>query len=224
PVDAIVARPIGDQQRALVEQLHEARRIALGRTVDARPVGSREHEKRRRRDKRAADFGDVVGFLGGDVRQRRGINLREIVQGSNSVSIAAVFGIHFSSPFERDGRQQSSDCSIFIGKPILVNLGICSVESAKSQEITRSLRHLYATRGLLSRSIRDALHGSRNATKLAKNLWLARADVFSSHGTELGRPSSKVFLVYSLAHVWAFGLVNYAAERNRRLRKPLKHY
>ena len=62
PVDAVVARPVGDQQCAVVEELNEARRIALGRTVDAGPIRAGEHQERRCRDEGAPDLGNVVGF------------------------------------------------------------------------------------------------------------------------------------------------------------------
>jgi hypothetical protein len=39
-------------------------------------------------------LGDVVGFLGGDVGQWSGINLREIVQRSDGVGILPVSRIH----------------------------------------------------------------------------------------------------------------------------------
>ncbi len=66
----------------------------LGRTVDAGTVRGRDHQERRCPDEGASDLGDVVGFLGGDVGQRLGINLREIVQLTNGVGIVPVYRTH----------------------------------------------------------------------------------------------------------------------------------
>src|SRR5712691_994782 len=53
-VDPVIAEPVGDQQRLVVEHLDKARRVALGRGVDAaRRVGRGDHQKRRQRDERA---------------------------------------------------------------------------------------------------------------------------------------------------------------------------
>jgi hypothetical protein len=83
-VDAVVAGPIGNRQRAFVQDAHEARRVALGRGVRAARPHRRQHDERRGLDEGAVILVQVVdlfadgalgrlavdGFGLGDSRQR----------------------------------------------------------------------------------------------------------------------------------------------------------
>src|SRR5262249_54576673 len=63
-VDAVIAAPVGNQQRLLVLNAHESGRIAARGTIKA--VGPRrgQREERRRLDEGAIMWGDAVGLLG----------------------------------------------------------------------------------------------------------------------------------------------------------------
>ena len=64
-IDAVVAAPIGNQQRLLVVDAHEARRIAARRAIKAVRARGGEGEERRRLDEGLVLGGDTVGLLGG---------------------------------------------------------------------------------------------------------------------------------------------------------------
>ncbi len=52
-VDAVVAGPVGQRQRALVENAHEAGRVALGRTVEPFGAAGRDRDEGRGLDQLA---------------------------------------------------------------------------------------------------------------------------------------------------------------------------
>src|SRR5262249_25450104 len=71
----------------------------LGEQSERMAVGGGEHEEGRCGDEGSPDLGDVVGFLGGDSGQRLGIDLGEIVQRADSVSIVKVCCVHVMFSF-----------------------------------------------------------------------------------------------------------------------------
>jgi hypothetical protein len=62
-VDAIVATPVGNDERRLVDHAHEAGRIAARRAIEAVRAACRQHYKRRRFDQLAILRRDAVGLL-----------------------------------------------------------------------------------------------------------------------------------------------------------------
>src|SRR6185312_16019807 len=99
PVDAVVAGPVGNEQGlAVVLDLDKARRIALGRAIEAMRSAGREHEKGRGRDEGAAQRVDMVDLFVDDALIRLGIERRQFLARAHEL---AFDPIHRRLPFPR---------------------------------------------------------------------------------------------------------------------------
>mmetsp|Transcript_29458 Transcript_29458/g.57699 ORF Transcript_29458/g.57699 Transcript_29458/m.57699 type:complete len:201 (-) Transcript_29458:7-609(-) len=102
PVDAIIAGPIRDQQRAFILDLDKARRIALGRYIEVCAVRGCQDQKRRVGDELHAMGIKMCNHLGGRVRRGIAIERAKSVRGHQ-------VGSFFARSLQQSGARRNAD-------------------------------------------------------------------------------------------------------------------